>query len=124
VLANILNNAAKYTPSGGRVELTVREENGQALVSVRDTGAGIPQHLLGGVFDTFAQIDTNLKRAGGGLGIGLSLAKKLLDLHGGTIEARSEGPGRGAEFIVRLPVLPDAAARVRQAVQRAVEGNV
>ena len=124
VLANILNNAAKYTPSGGRVELTVREENGQALVSVRDTGAGIPQHLLGGVFDTFAQIDTNLKRAGGGLGIGLSLAKKLLDLHGGTIEARSEGPGRGAEFIVRLPVLPDAAARVRQGVQRAVEGNV
>jgi PAS domain S-box-containing protein len=103
VVANLLNNAAKYTPEGGRIALAARGEGESAVITVRDNGAGIPADMLERVFDTFAQVDMNLRRAQGGLGIGLSLSKRLVELHGGSIEARSEGAGRGSEFTVRVP---------------------
>ncbi len=103
VVSNLLNNAAKYTPDGGHVELSARAEGGEVFVRVADDGAGISAEMLPRVFDLFAQVDRTLDRAQGGLGIGLSLVRKLVELHGGTIEARSDGPGRGSTFEVRLP---------------------
>jgi signal transduction histidine kinase len=110
VLANLLNNAIKYTPEGGHIWLMVKREDGTAMVSVRDTGVGIVSDMLPHVFDLFAQSDRSLDRAQGGLGIGLTLVKKLVELHGGSVVARSAGPGLGSEFIVRLPALPDEQA--------------
>jgi signal transduction histidine kinase len=104
VVANLLSNAAKYTDPGGRVTLAVRREGGEALIEVRDTGIGIPAEELPRLFDMFAQAEGTRYRAQGGLGIGLALAKRLVELHGGRIEANSDGPGSGAEFIVRLPL--------------------
>lgn len=109
VFINILNNAAKYTPEGGKIEIWCEEgtsERGEQSVQfrVRDTGIGIDSGLLPRVFDLFTQADRSLARAQGGLGIGLSLAHRLVLLHGGVIHARSEGAGRGAEFIVTLPL--------------------
>jgi PAS domain S-box-containing protein len=109
VFANLLNNAAKYTPEGGEIRLTVRLDKGEACVCVKDNGEGIPRQMLQRVFNMFTQVNTGA-RAQGGLGIGLTLAKTLVYLHGGTIEAASEGPGRGCEFTVRLPVVQRAAA--------------
>jgi PAS domain S-box-containing protein len=108
VLANLLNNAAKYTDPGGEISLAVRGEGGEAVISVRDNGVGIPAELLPRVFDMFAQVDRTLERAQGGLGIGLALAKSLVEMHGGTIQVESEGPGKGSEFIVRLPASASA----------------
>jgi signal transduction histidine kinase/DNA-binding response OmpR family regulator len=105
VLTNLLNNAAKYTEEGGRVILTLTRQGGEAVVQVRDTGVGIPAEMLGAVFDLFTQVDRSLDRAQGGLGIGLTLVKRLVAKHGGTVEAHSEGPGKGSEFVVRLPLL-------------------
>lgn len=107
VIANLLNNAAKYTEEGGQIWLTARRETGEAVISVRDTGLGIPADMLPRIFDMFAQVDRTVKRSQGGLGIGLTLARALMEMHGGSIEARSDGPGRGSEFIVRLPVVQD-----------------
>ena len=107
VIANLLNNAAKYTEKGGQIWLTARPEGGHAVVSVRDTGLGIQADMLSSVFDMFAQVDRTLDRAQGGLGIGLSLAKNLVQMHGGHIEAHSDGLGKGSEFVVRLPLAPD-----------------
>jgi PAS domain S-box-containing protein len=104
VFANLLNNASKYTPSDGTIEVTARREDGQAIVAVRDTGVGIPPEMLHKVFDLFTQVDGSLGRSKGGLGIGLTLVKRLVEMHGGTVEARSDGPGKGSEFVVRLPV--------------------
>jgi PAS domain S-box-containing protein len=104
VIANLLTNAAKYTEEGGHVRLTVEREGGTAVVRVRDDGVGIPSEMLSSVFTLFTQVDRTLARSEGGLGIGLTLVKSLTELHGGTVEARSEGPGTGSEFIVRLPV--------------------
>jgi signal transduction histidine kinase len=107
VFANLLNNAAKYTPPGGVIELGVAcEPGGTVAVSVRDNGLGIPQSMLGKVFDIFTQVDHSREHTQGGLGIGLSIAKQLVELHEGTIEARSDGVGRGSEFTVRLPMAP------------------
>ena len=111
VLVNLLNNAAKYTDEGGQIHITVQQEGSEVVLSVRDTGIGIAPELLPRIFDLFTQADRTLDRSQGGLGIGLSLVKRLLQLHGGTVEARSEGLGQGSEFIVHLPALvPETAA--------------
>jgi len=105
VLVNLLSNAAKYTEPGGQVSLSLRREEGQAVIRVRDTGMGIPRELLPRIFDMFTQGERSLDRSQGGLGVGLTLARRLAELHGGSLEAVSEGPGKGSEFIVRLPAL-------------------
>jgi CheY-like chemotaxis protein/two-component sensor histidine kinase len=104
VVSNLLNNAAKYTPEGGRIWLSAEAEAGSAVIRVRDTGLGIPGEMLGRVFDMFMQMDQSLERAQGGLGIGLTLVKRLVEMHGGTVEAHSDGPGKGSELVVRLPL--------------------
>jgi len=104
VFANLLNNAAKYTDPGGAVRLAARRDGADAVVTVRDTGAGIPAEMLGRVFDLFTQIDRSDTRAQGGLGIGLTLVKSLVELHGGRVAVRSDGEGKGSEFEVRLPL--------------------
>jgi CheY-like chemotaxis protein len=109
VFANLLNNAAKYTEYGGRVQLSVRRRGSDAVVSVRDNGLGIPAHMLPKVFDMFTQVDRNLERAQGGLGIGLSIVKRLVDMHQGSVEVKSDGHRTGSEFIVRLPVAMSVA---------------
>ena len=109
VFANLLNNAAKYTQAGGRIWFTIRREGASATVSVRDTGVGIPSDMLPRVFDLFRQIDRHAGQAQGGLGIGLTLVKSLVELHGGTVNAYSEGNGRGSEFVVHLPLAAEPA---------------
>ncbi len=109
VFANLLNNAAKYTEPKGRIELTVKREGTHVAVSVKDNGIGIPKPKLDEIFDMFAQVDRRLERAHGGLGIGLTIVKRLVEMHGGTVEAHSEGHGRGSEFIVRQPIATAAA---------------
>ena len=104
VFANLLNNAAKYTEPGGKVWLNAKRQGDQAVVSVCDTGIGIPPEKLPKVFNLFAQVDTGTGRAQGGLGIGLALARRLVEMHGGRIDARSSGPGEGSEFRVHLPL--------------------
>jgi PAS domain S-box-containing protein len=110
VVSNLLNNAAKYTPDNGQIRLIGEQDDHQAVFRVRDNGVGIPRDMLPSIFDMFTQVDRSLARAQGGLGIGLTLVRRLVELHGGTIEARSDGPGRGSEFIVRLPIAPPAPA--------------
>ncbi|MDC7683216.1 response regulator [Asticcacaulis sp. BYS171W] len=112
VIANLLNNAAKYTPEGGRIVLSLSEDDGQAVIRVSDTGLGIDEDMLPKVFDLFTQLDRNLHRAQGGLGIGLALAQKLVHMHGGTIVARSGGLNQGSVFELRLP-LSEAATHDR-----------
>ncbi len=102
--ANLLNNAAKYTEKGGSIWLTAGQDADQAIISVRDSGIGIAAEMLPHIFEIFWQATDALLRSQGGLGIGLSLVKGLVELHGGSVEARSEGPGKGSEFIVRLPI--------------------
>src|SRR5262249_33862008 len=104
VVANLLDNAARYTEAGGGVVVRVFRERDGGWVSVCDTGVGIDMAMLPRVFDTFTQAEQGLDRHRGGLGLGLALVKGLVALHGGEVEARSEGPGRGAEFVVRLPI--------------------
>ena len=105
ILANLLHNAAKYSEPGGRIELAAERQGAEVLVGVRDDGAGIAPELLPRVFDLFVQGERSLARSRGGLGIGLTLVRSLVERHGGTIEAASEGPGRGSELRVRLPLL-------------------
>ena len=102
VFANLLNNAAKYTERGGKVRIDARREANDIVVSVRDTGVGIPPDVLPRVFELFTQVDRTLNRSQGGLGIGLALVKQIIALHGGSVKAVSHGVGKGAEFIVRL----------------------
>ena len=104
VFANLLHNAAKYTDPGGRIDVSLERDGDAAVVHVRDDGIGIQPELLPHVFELFTQGDRSLDRARGGLGIGLTLVRRIVELHGGSIEARSEGAGRGAEMVVRLPV--------------------
>jgi signal transduction histidine kinase len=101
---NLLNNAAKYTPARGQIGLHVERVRDQVHLRVRDTGMGIPAELLPRVFDLYVQVDRTLGRAQGGLGIGLSLVRQIITLHGGTVEAFSAGPGQGSEFLIRLPL--------------------
>jgi signal transduction histidine kinase/CheY-like chemotaxis protein len=104
VVANLLNNAVKYSERGGRIWLAVRRDGDTAEVSVRDLGRGIPPDRLPQVFDLFMQVDQDPHQSHGGLGIGLTLVKRLVEMHGGTVEARSEGLGKGSEFVIRLPL--------------------
>jgi PAS domain S-box-containing protein len=106
VLVNLLNNAAKYTEPGGHVRVSAAVEGGEAVVRVIDTGIGIPEELLGRMFDLFVQGERSLDRSQGGLGIGLTLVKSLVEMHGGRVAAHSDGLGRGSELTVRLPALP------------------
>ena len=103
VLGNLLTNSAKYTERGGRITLAAKAREGEGVVTVRDTGIGIPPEALPRIFDMFAQVDRTQERATGGLGIGLALVKGLTEMHGGTVSAESEGPGRGSTFTLRLP---------------------
>jgi PAS domain S-box-containing protein len=105
VLANLINNAAKYTPPGGKIEILLKEEGGEARVEVSDNGIGIEPDMLARVFDAFVQVSSASHLAQGGLGIGLSLAKGLVELHGGRLDAHSEGPGHGSRFSVRMPAI-------------------
>lgn len=110
VVVNLLNNAAKYTDKGGRISLTVRQEDDEMVLRVRDTGVGIAPELLPHVFDLFTQADRSLDRSQGGLGIGLSLVQNLVGMHRGTVDVQSAGLGQGSEFTVRLPVLLSPAS--------------
>ena len=110
VFANLLNNAAKYTPNGGRISLTAEREGSSLVVAVRDSGMGIKREALGKVFDLFVQAERTYSRAQGGLGIGLTLVRSLVNMHGGSVVANSAGPGRGSEFVVRLPIAADRIA--------------
>jgi signal transduction histidine kinase len=105
VVGNLLDNAAKYTPRSGEISVTGYGERGEVVLCVRDTGIGISQEMLPRVFDLFVQSDPFLARSEGGLGVGLTLARTLVELHGGSINAHSEGLGRGSEFVVRLPAV-------------------
>jgi len=112
IVSNLLNNAAKYTPAGGRIGLSLRAQAGQAVVTVTDTGIGIPAHALESVFEMFSQVGSGAERAQGGLGIGLSLVRQLVQMHGGSVDAESGGAAGGSRFTVRLPLapgVPDAA---------------
>src|SRR5439155_20891342 len=105
VISNLLINSAKYTDRGGRIRLTAGRDGSEAVVSVGDNGIGIAPDQLPGLFQMYSQVDHSTERAQGGLGIGLTLVKRLVELHGGRIEARSEGLGKGSELVVRLPLV-------------------
>ena len=112
VFGNLLNNACKYTEAGGRIGLSAELASGghqppEVVVKVKDSGIGIPPDKLDSIFGMFTQVDRTLERSQGGLGIGLTLAKRLVEMHGGSVQAFSDGTGRGSEFVVRLPVLID-----------------
>jgi CheY-like chemotaxis protein len=109
VLLNLLNNSAKYTPEGGRITLTVeRTSTNQARISVADTGMGIAPNMLPKIFDLFTQLDRTLDRAEGGLGIGLTLVRRLTELHDGSVEVSSPGIGQGSEFVVNVPLIDES----------------
>ena len=119
VFSNLLNNAAKYTDPGGQILLSAAREDRSAVVRVRDNGIGLAPESMSSIFDMFVQVDRTLERSQAGLGVGLTLARRLVELHDGAIEAHSEGPGRGSEFVVRLPLsyarLGEGATRRREA---------
>jgi signal transduction histidine kinase/ActR/RegA family two-component response regulator len=109
VFSNLLNNAAKYTGPGGRIAISAERDAGLVAVAVQDSGIGIPSAMLTRVFEPFTQLDRSLERTRGGLGIGLALARRLVEMQGGTIQAHSAGPGAGSRFVVRLPVVASQA---------------
>lgn len=110
VIGNLLTNAAKYTPPSGRIDLTVKLAGPQIIIDVTDTGTGIPREMLPKIFELFTQVGQTLDRAQGGLGIGLALVKRLVEMHGGTVFARSEGVGKGSTFTVCLPLNPEVTS--------------
>jgi CheY-like chemotaxis protein len=109
VLGNLLHNAAKYTPEGGHIRLTAEREGARVVLRVRDNGIGIRPEMLPRIFDLFSQSERTLHHSQGGLGIGLTLVRRLVEMHGGSVEAHSAGHGQGSEFTVRLPALPESA---------------
>ena len=117
IIGNLLNNACKFTDKGGRIALVVEREGDEAVIRVRDSGMGIASEQISRIFELFAQIDTALERSRGGLGIGLSLVKRLVEMHHGTVQVRSAGINEGSEFVVRLPLLADV---LEQALPEAV----
>jgi CheY-like chemotaxis protein len=110
VFGNLFNNACRYTDPHGRITVVVEQHGDDAVVTVRDTGIGIPEDKLASIFDMFSQLDRSLERPQSGLGIGLHLVKRLVEMHGGTVQAQSAGMGHGSEFVVRLPALPMSSA--------------
>jgi PAS domain S-box-containing protein len=129
IFSNLLHNAAKYTGKGGRIHLSATRRAGDVIVRVEDNGVGIPDAMLPRIFDMFAQVDRSLDRYSGGLGIGLSVVKRLVEMHEGSVQARSDGPGRGTEFIVQLPISmvsggswrpPEPAPEVAEPVKRRI----
>ena len=122
VFSNLLNNAAKYTPEGGRIDVFVEHDAGHAVVRIKDSGAGIPTDMLGAIFEMFVQVSGTARAAQGGLGIGLTLVKSLVELHGGQISAKSDGPNQGSEFTVRLPLLDHGvqAGALKRSSQEAI----
>jgi signal transduction histidine kinase len=108
VLTNLLINAAKYTEEGGHVWVTARRDGNEAVLAVKDSGVGIPPDMLSAVFDLFIQVEHSIDRSQGGLGVGLTLVKRLVEMHGGSVKASSDGLGRGSEFVVRLPAVVEA----------------
>ncbi len=123
-VGNLLDNAVKYTEEGGRIRLSARAEGDEVVIVVRDTGVGIPPGLLPHVFDLFIQADRSLERRQGGLGIGLTLVRRLVEMHGGSVQATSDGPGQGSEFSIRLPRLPGAAGEAEVAAGAPTERRV
>jgi CheY-like chemotaxis protein len=109
IIGNLLSNAAKYTDCGGSIRLTVQRQGDRVVLRVRDTGIGMVAEMLPRVFDLFVQAERRLDRSHGGLGVGLTLVRRLVEMHGGSVSAHSEGLGKGSEFVVRLPVLPEEA---------------
>ena len=107
VFCNLLSNAFKFTPREGHIRLTAAREGGEVVVSIKDNGIGIPSHHLSTIFEMFTQLDRTLEQSQGGLGIGLTLVQRLVGMHGGSVTAHSDGPGKGAEFMVRLPLAND-----------------
>ena len=107
VFSNLLNNSAKYTEPGGHISITAEATNDEVTLRVKDSGLGIPAEALPRIFEMFSQVDRNMERAQGGLGIGLTLVRRLVQMHGGTVEARSDGSGRGSEFFVSLPLMTE-----------------
>jgi signal transduction histidine kinase/ActR/RegA family two-component response regulator len=105
VFSNLLNNAAKYNEPGGHIRLTAERQGSDAVVTVKDTGVGIPADMLPKLFEMFTQVDRSLERSQGGLGLGLNIVRRLVEMHGGSVEAHSDGHGKGSEFVVRLPVV-------------------
>ncbi len=114
-LANVLNNAAKYTDPGGRISVAVERLGNEAFVKIKDNGTGISAEMLDRIFELFIQADRSLDRSQGGLGIGLALVRRLVEMHGGRIQAFSAGNGQGSEFVIRLPVVPEVTAPDSQA---------
>jgi PAS domain S-box-containing protein len=116
VFGNLLNNACKYSDRGGTITVGVERRDDEAIVTVSDTGTGIPADRLGGIFEMFAQVEMSRERSQGGLGIGLTLVRRLAEMHGGSVEAHSDGPGKGSRFVVRVPIVhvPHAAAPTPQ----------
>src|SRR5262249_44098873 len=123
VLSNLLTNAAKYTPKGGRIDLRAEQEAETVVVRIRDTGVGIPAAMLTRIFDLFVQVNPSTDVTRGGLGIGLALVRQLVELHGGSVHAFSDGPGRGSEFVVRLPVLSRADSSPEEPEKRQRPGG-
>jgi signal transduction histidine kinase len=123
VLWNLLSNAVRFTPAGGTIDVEAEPARGRAVITVRDSGAGIAPHFLPHVFEPFRQADQSTTRAHGGLGIGLAIARRLVELHGGEISAHSEGEGRGASFRVELPMAVDGAEEPFDASERATEAR-
>jgi two-component system CheB/CheR fusion protein len=121
---NLLNNAVKFTPAGGSIDIALNSDSDHAELSVKDTGQGIDPSFLPHVFEMFRQADGSNRRRHGGLGIGLALVRQLVQLHGGTIAADSDGPNQGSRFTVRLPLLPEPARVVRSVPAGAIELNL
>ena len=116
VFSNLLNNAAKFTERGGRIVVTAERQGSDVRVTVSDNGIGMPGDMLSSVFDLFTQVDRSLERSRAGLGIGLTMVKRLVEMHGGSVTAHSDGPGGGSTFVVRLPVPIALASSIAERV--------
>lgn len=115
-----MTRICKYTEPGGRIELVLTHDGEEAVIRVKDTGIGIPANKLEGVFDLFVQLDRSAERSQGGLGVGLAVVKRIVKMHGGSVEATSQGPGRGSEFVVRLPLQVSASLLERDVSEAAM----